>query len=148
MSGSEEKQYRNPAPTTDAIIAGPDGRIVLILRKNEPHGWAIPGGFVDYGEEIGKACVREAKEETGLDVELVSQLFTYSDPKRDPRKHTVSTVYACRVKAGAEPRGDDDALEARWFAEGEVPWSELCFDHGEVLRDYFRWVKTSERRKL
>jgi 8-oxo-dGTP diphosphatase len=145
---SAEKQYRNPLPTTDAIIAGPDGRIVLILRKNEPHGWAIPGGFVDYGEELGAACRREAKEETGLEVELVTQFFTYSDPRRDPRKHTIATVYACRVPAGASPTGGDDAAEARWFSEGEVPWKELCFDHAEILRDYFRWVHTGERRAL
>ena len=141
-------EYRNPLPTTDAVIAGPDGRVVLILRKNEPRGWALPGGFVDAGEEIGAACRREAREETGLEVELVSQLFTYSDPRRDPRKHTMSTVYACRAPAGAEPRGADDALEARWFAEGEIPWKDLCFDHAEILRDYFTWVRTGQRRKL
>jgi 8-oxo-dGTP diphosphatase len=142
------KEHKNPFPTTDAIIAGPDGRVVLILRKNEPHGWAIPGGFVDAGEEVGAACRREAKEETGLDVELVSQLFTYSDPKRDPRKHTMSTVYACKSKPGQEPKGADDALEARWFAESEIPWNELCFDHAQILRDYFHWVRTGQRRKL
>ena len=142
------KEYRNPLPTTDAIIAGPDGRVVLILRKNEPHGWALPGGFVDAGEELGKACVREAKEETGLDVELVEQLFTYSDPRRDPRKHTISTVYACRVPHGAEPVAADDAKDARWFTESEVPWTELCFDHAEILRDYFRFIRTGLRRSL
>ncbi len=93
-------EHKNPLPTTDAVIAGPDGRVVLILRKNEPRGWALPGGFVDYGEELGHACRREAREETGLEVELIEQLFTYSDPRRDPRKHTISTVYACRVRAG------------------------------------------------
>ena len=97
---SAAQAYKNPLPTTDAIIAGRDGRIVLILRKNEPRGWALAGGYVDSGEEIGAACRREAKEETGLDVELVTQLFTYSDPRRDPRKHTISTVYSCRAKAG------------------------------------------------
>ena len=141
-------ESKNPLPTTDAIIAGADGRIVLILRKNEPHGWALPGGFVDAGEELGAACRREAREETGLDVELVTQLFTYSDPKRDPRKHTLSTVYACRVKAGAEPKAADDAKDARWFDELEIPWAELCFDHRDILRDYFRWARTGERRKL
>ena len=138
---------RNPAPTTDAIIARGDGCIVLILRRNEPFGWAIPGGFVDYGEELGHACVREAREETSLDVELVAQLFTYSDPARDARKHTISTVYACRVRGG-ELRADDDALDARWFAESAVPWKELCFDHARILRDYFAWVTTGERRTL
>ena len=145
---SADKQQRNPFPTTDAVIAGPDGRVVLIFRKNEPHGWALPGGFVDVGEELGAACRREAREETGLDVELVEQLFTYSDPRRDPRKHTISTVYACRAKEGAEPKADDDAAEARWFSEAEVPWRALCFDHAEILRDYFRWVHTGERRRL
>ena len=144
---SAEKQ-RNPFPTTDAVIAGPDGRIVLVFRKNEPHGWALPGGFVDVGEELGAACRREVREETGLDVELVEQLFTYSDPRRDPRKHTISTVYACRAPAGADPKAADDAVDARWFSESEVPWRELCFDHGEILRDYFRWVRTGQRRKL
>ena len=142
---SEEK---NPLPTTDAVIAGEDGRVVLIRRKNEPHGWALPGGFVDAGEELGAACRREAREETGLEVELVTQLFTYSDPKRDPRKHTLSTVYACKAKPGAQPVGADDAQDARWYAEKEVPWGDLCFDHGEILRDYFRWVRTGERRRV
>jgi len=138
---------QNPFPTTDAIIEGGDGRIVLVLRKNVPHGWAIPGGFVDYGEEVGHACVREAKEETGLDVDLVEQLFTYSDPKRDARKHTISSVYWCKVRGG-KLEAADDAKDARWFGEGEVPWPELCFDHAEILRDYFRYRKTGERRRV
>jgi 8-oxo-dGTP diphosphatase len=140
-------EHKNPLPTTDAIIAGDDGRVVLIFRKNEPHGWALPGGFVDWGEELGHACRREAREETGLEVELIEQLFTYSDPKRDPRKHTVSTVYACKVRGG-RLQAADDARDARWFAEAEVPWDELCFDHGDILRDYFRWKKTGQRRKV
>ena len=139
--------YKNPLPTTDAVIAGPDGRVVLILRKNEPRGWALPGGFVDWGEEVGSACRREAKEETNLDVELVEQLFTYSDPRRDPRKHTISTVYACTSRGGALQAGDD-AVDAKWFAEAEVPWAELCFDHAEILRDYFAWARTGKKRKL
>jgi 8-oxo-dGTP diphosphatase len=138
----------NPVPTVDAVIAGADGRVVLVLRKNPPHGWALPGGFVDAGEELGAACRREAREETGLDVELVAQLFTYSDPRRDPRRHTVSTVYACKAPPGAQPAGADDAKEARWFAESEIPWGELCFDHAEILRDYFVWRRTGTRRAL
>ena len=145
---SADKEHRSPFSTTDAIIAGPDGRVVLVLRKNEPHGWALPGGFVDSGEELGAACRREAREETGLEVELVAQLFTYSDPRRDPRKHTISTAYACRVPAGSTPTAADDAVDARWFSESELPWRDLCFDHGEILRDYFRWVRTGERRRL
>jgi 8-oxo-dGTP diphosphatase len=141
-------EYKNPKPTVDAIIAGPDGRIVLIRRKNPPVGWAIPGGYVDEGESLEHACAREALEETGLRVELVSQLFTYSDPKRDPRQHNVSTVYACRVPAGESPAGADDAAEARWYAWEQIPWAELVFDHAEILRDYFRWRQTGERRRL
>ncbi len=141
-------KHKNPLPTVDAVIAGEDGRVVLILRKNEPRGWALPGGFVDAGEELGAACRREAREETGLEVELVSQLFTYSDPRRDPREHTISTAYACRAKPGAQPEGADDAAEARWFAESEIPWDALCFDHAEILRDYFIWVRTGKRRAL
>jgi 8-oxo-dGTP diphosphatase len=137
---------KNPLPTTDAIISDGSGRILLILRKNEPHGWALPGGFVDAGEELGAACRREAREETGLDVTLVEQLFTYSDPKRDPRKHTISTVFACQAAPGAQPKAADDAADARWFRESEIP--ELCFDHGQIVRDYFHWVRTGERRKL
>ena len=136
-------EHKNPLPTTDAVIAGPDGRVVLILRKNEPRGWALPGGFVDYGEELGHACKREAREETGLEVELVEQLFTYSDPRRDPRKHTISTVYVCRASGGTL-KADDDAQDARWCAESEVPWADLCFDHARVLRDYFHWARTGE----
>ena len=140
-------EHRNPLPTTDAVIAGTDGRIVLILRKNEPRGWALPGGFVDYREEMGAACRREAREETGLDVELIAQLFTYSDPKRDPRKHTVSTVYACKA-IGGNLAGADDAEDARWFAESEIPWDRLCFDHAEIIRDYFTWKRTGKKRSL
>ena len=140
-------QYRNPLPTTDAVIAGSDGRIVLILRKNEPKGWALPGGFVDWGEDVATACKREAREETSLTVELLAQLFTYSDPRRDPRKHTISTVYACRA-AGGKLQAGDDAADAKWFAEAEVPWKDLCFDHAEILRDYFAWSKTGKKRDL
>jgi 8-oxo-dGTP diphosphatase len=139
-------EYKNPKPTTDAVISGPDGRIVLIDRKNEPRGWALPGGFIEEGEEYGEACKREAKEETGLTVELVAQLFTYSDPKRDPRQHTASTVYACRVPGGVEPKAADDAKDARWFTESEIPWGSLCFDHAQIIRDYFAWAKTGTRR--
>jgi 8-oxo-dGTP diphosphatase len=139
---------KNPIPTTDAVIADRQGRVVLIRRKNPPYGWALPGGFIDVGESAGDACRREAKEETGLEVELVEQFFTYSDPRRDPRQHTISIVYACRGPQGVEPRGADDALEARYYAEVEIPWADLCFDHAEILRDYLRWAKTGERRKL
>jgi 8-oxo-dGTP diphosphatase len=138
-------QYRNPLPTVDCIIELPGERIVLVRRKNPPLGWALPGGFVDEGERLDAAAVREAREETSLDVELEEQFFTYSDPKRDPRKHTLSTVYLCRAKG--EPVGSDDAAEARAFPLDALP-QELCFDHGTILADYLRYKRTGQRRKL
>jgi ADP-ribose pyrophosphatase YjhB (NUDIX family) len=107
-------KHRNPFPTVDIIIEIRDGRgrrgVVLIERKNPPPGWALPGGFVDYGETLEAAAVREAREETSLDVELVGQLGAYSDPSRDPRFHTISTVFLAR--ASGVPRGADDARSA------------------------------------
>lgn len=128
------KAYRNPTPTVDIIIELGDGRIVLVERKNPPHGWALPGGFVDYGESLETAAAREALEETALQVELVRQFHTYSEPSRDPRSHTISTVYVAR--ADGEPRGGDDAAEARAFRRDEIP-SDLAFDHGRIIEDYF-----------
>ncbi|WNG35361.1 NUDIX hydrolase [Archangium minus] len=138
-------QFKNPVPTVDCIIELPGDRIVLIHRKNPPLGWALPGGFVDEGERLDVAAVREVKEETGLDVELVEQFFTYSDPSRDPRKHTLSTVYIGRAKG--EPVGSDDAAEAKAFPVDALP-RELCFDHGTILADYLAYKRTGQRRKL
>src|SRR5271157_4733311 len=124
-------QYRNPIPTVDIIIelevagAG-EKQIVLINRKNPPFGWAIPGGFVDYGETLENAAVREAYEETSLRVTLLRQFHTYSDPSRDPRKHTISTVFI--AAADGTPVGADDAMEARAFCIDSLP-ENLAFDH-------------------
>jgi len=130
----KKTQPRNPFPTVDIIIEVKGG-IVLIKRKNPPSGWAIPGGFVDYGETVEDAAVREAKEETGLEVELKSLLGVYSDPGRDPRFHTISTVFVA-VAAG-HPIADDDAADAGVFMEGNLP-DQIAFDHREILADYFR----------
>ncbi|WP_224369255.1 NUDIX domain-containing protein [Hyalangium versicolor] len=140
-----EKQFKNPTPTVDCIIELPGERIVLIRRANPPIGWALPGGFVDEGEPLHAAAVREAKEETGLTVELIEQFFTYSDPKRDPRKHTMSTVYIGRAQG--EPQGADDAAEARAFPVNALP-PDLCFDHGTILSDYLAYKRTGQRRKI
>jgi ADP-ribose pyrophosphatase YjhB (NUDIX family) len=138
MSPSRSKEYRNPFPTVDIIIeiARPDGRrgIVLIKRRNPPPGWALPGGFVDYGESLEQAAVREAKEETTLDVGLVGQFHTYSEPGRDPRFHTISTVFVARAEG--LPRAEDDAAEIGIFTAGELP-EPLAFDHAQILADYF-----------
>ncbi len=95
---SKVEIYQNPIPTVDIIIEIESKGIILIKRKNPPHGWAIPGGFVDYGESLEKAAIREAKEETNLDVKSIRQFHTYSDPKRDPRHHSISTVYIAKAK--------------------------------------------------
>ena len=129
---------RNPLPTADVIVEV-GNRIVLVRRKHPPAGWAIPGGFVEAGETVEAAAVREAREETGLAVTLTALLGVYSDPARDPRHHTVSTVYIGR--ADGSPSGGDDAAEARLFSEGDLP-SPLAFDHAKILSDYFRFKKT------
>ena len=134
---------RNPLVTVDIVIEV-DGGIVLIERKNLPHGWALPGGFVDYGESLEAAAVREAKEETSLDVGLTEQFYTYSDPSRDARHHTVSTVFI--AVADGTPQGADDAKSAQVFREDEIP-SPVVFDHARILRDYFHFKKTRRRPK-
>jgi 8-oxo-dGTP diphosphatase len=130
-----------PVPTVDVIIEAGD-RIVLVRRKHPPPGWAIPGGFIDAGEKAQDAAVREALEETGLQVTLTGLLGVYSDPARDPRRHTISTVYI--GKAEGTPSGGDDAAEAGLFSERHLP-SPLAFDHARILADYFRFRKTGER---
>jgi len=133
------KKYKCPIPTVDIIIEikrknGQEG-IILIKRKNPPHGWALPGGFVDIGESLEEAAVREAKEETSLDIRLKSQFHTYSDPKRDPRKHTISTVYV--ATAQGRPIAQDDAQDIMIFTEEEINFP-LAFDHQKILADYFK----------
>ena len=130
--GANLPDFKNPVPTVDIIIEV-EGGIVLIERKNPPLGWAIPGGFVDYGESFEQAAVREALEETGLEVTLTEQFHTYSDPSRDPRQHTASTVFIGR--ADGSPEGGDDALKAAVFSENNLP--HLVFDHAQILADYF-----------
>ena len=131
----EIEVYQNPIPTVDIIIEIEPSKIILIKRKNPPYGWAIPGGFVDYGESLEDAAVREAKEETSLDVKLIKQFHTYSDPKRDPRHHSISTVYVAKAKG--LPKAKDDALEIGIFDESNLP-HEIAFDHCSILKDYFK----------
>ena len=132
--GKVVEKYRNPFPTVDIIIEI-DDCIVLIRRKTPPHDWALPGGFVDYGESLEQAAVREAREETSLDVQLISQLGAYSEPDRDPRQHTISIVF--RAKARGVPRAGDDAGDIGLFNKKNLP-QILAFDHGRILSDYFR----------
>jgi ADP-ribose pyrophosphatase YjhB (NUDIX family) len=124
---------RNPFLTVDIIIEI-EGGIILIKRANPPPGWAIPGGFVDYGESIEDAARREAKEETGLDISLARQFHTYSDPKRDKRHHTVSTIFI--AAASGTPSSGDDANEVKIFYRDNLP-EDIAFDHKQILEDYF-----------
>jgi 8-oxo-dGTP diphosphatase len=130
---------KTPALTVDIIIElrdRPDVPIVLIRRKNPPHGWALPGGFVDIGETVEHAAVREAGEETALRVTLKLLLGCYSDPARDPRGHTASAVYV--AEAEGEPRAQDDAAGVAIFSPEALP-APLVFDHARILRDYLAW---------
>lgn len=126
-------KHRNPVPTVDIIIRYNDG-IILIQRKNPPEGWALPGGFVDYGETLEAAAVREAKEETGLDIRLVRQFHSYSDPERDRRQHTISTVFI--ADASGRATAGDDAAALGTFQKGRLP-DKIVFDHKQILEDYF-----------
>lgn len=143
--GKVVEKYRNPFPTVDIIIqiATPSDEpasqieksgILLIKRKNPPFGWALPGGFVDYGESLESAALREAEEETSLKVELLYQLGAYSDPARDPRHHTISVVFVAR--ATGKPKAADDARDLGIFNRNSLP-DNLAFDHAEILQDYF-----------
>jgi 8-oxo-dGTP diphosphatase len=126
-------QPRNPIPTVDIIIELSEG-IVLIKRKNPPFGWALPGGFVEYGESVESAAKREALEETGLELEDMAQFHTYSNPHRDPRHHTISVVFIAR--GTGTPRANDDAADIGVFTKSTLP-EPLAFDHSNILSDYF-----------
>ena len=133
-----------PQLAADAIIElidRPGRPIVLIERRNPPFGFAIPGGFVDVGETLEHAAVREALEETSLDITLTALLGCYSNPSRDPRGHSVTAVYV--AEARGEPRAADDALNLAVFPIDALP-GELAFDHDMVLADYLRYRSSGE----
>lgn len=132
--GAEVETFRNPFPTVDVVIHAPGLGVVLVERANEPYGWALPGGFVDYGEPCERAAVREALEETGLEVVLTGLLGVYSDPERDPRHHTMSVVYTARTDAPEAIRAGDDAAKARFWPLENLP--PLVFDHARIMEDY------------
>ena len=127
---------RNPVPTVDIIIAF-EGGVVLIERANPPHGWALPGGFIDYGETAEAAAVREAREETGLELEGLEQFRVYSDPERDPRMHTLTVVFTAVGRGVLQ--ADDDAKAAAVYQLDELP-DEMAFDHRRIIVDYVRWL--------
>lgn len=131
--GEPIRRLPYPPSTVDAILEISPGKVILVRRRFPPLGWALPGGFVEVGETLETACRREVAEETGLEIEELRQMHTYSDPARDPRHHTITTVFVGRG-VGA-PRAGDDAAEVRSF-ELDAPPDPLCFDHRQVLDDY------------
>ena len=136
-----------PLLTVDVVIGmsdHPGQPIVLIERRYPPHGWALPGGFVDIGERLEKAAVREAQEETSLDIDLVCLLGCYSDPDRDVRGHTVSAVYV--ATASGEASAQDDAKNLALYDPEQCP--ALAFDHARILEDYLRWRETGQPAPL
>ncbi|MFW5487918.1 MAG: NUDIX domain-containing protein [Desulfovibrio sp.] len=142
--GQTVETYRNPTPTVDILIHDAARGIVLISRKNAPLGWALPGGFIDYGESAEAAAVREAKEETGLDVVLTGLLGVYSDPQRDPRGHTLSVVYTAQALHPETLQAGDDAARAAFYRRGALP-SPLAFDHGRMVEDFFATLDKLQR---
>ena len=132
--------YKNPIPTVDIIIELESG-IVFIKRANPPFGWALPGGYVDYGESLEEAAYREALEETGLKIELLGQFHTYSDPLRDTRQHNISTVFIAKAEGQLQP--GSDAKMAEVFTSPPQP---LVFDHAIILKDYLKWRNGSSNR--
>ncbi|MFH1460656.1 MAG: NUDIX hydrolase [Candidatus Omnitrophota bacterium] len=130
----------NPVPTIDVIIEY-QGGIVLIQRKFTPRGWAIPGGFVEYNETLEAATIREAKEETNLDLKGLTQFHAYSDPGRDPRQHTISLVFIAQGQG--EIACGSDAQKAEVFKENTIP-EGIVFDHRKILQDYFCFKKGEE----
>lgn len=132
-------KVETPLLAVDGIInvQDEDGKfigIVLIERKYPPIGLALPGGFVEVGETVERAVIREMKEETGLDVIALRQFHVYSDPERDPRRHVVSVVFECVARG--EPKGSDDAKVARVYSYDKIPFEELVFDHSQILKNY------------
>ena len=117
----------------------PERGVVVIERVNEPHGFALPGGFVDDGEQVEHAAVREMREETGLDVELLGVLGVYSRPDRDPRRHTMSVVFVGRPRDAAALKAGDDAARAAFYPLDRLP-QPICFDHARILADFGRWL--------
>jgi len=142
-----QKLQNGPFTTVDAIIeisaspAGGNDGIVVIERSNPPFGWALPGGFVDYGESLEEAVKREAKEETGLDLIDLKQFHTYSEPNRDPRFHTIGTVFI--AKAEGKPKAGDDAKGLKVVKLNEIQKLDFAFDHKKIIQDYIKKYPSS-----
>lgn len=137
--GNPFQKKRVPRLTVDAWVRDRAGRLLLVQRGRPPFEgrWGLPGGFCEYREKTEKACAREVQEETGMTVKVGKLLGVYSDPRRDPRGHTVSVLYAARPVKG-KAKGGDDAAEARWFAPRELKGLSFAFDHAKIIREQLR----------
>lgn len=147
--GGFYEQRKAPRVTVDAWIRDPSGRVLLIRRGRPPFQgrWGLPGGFLEWNETTEECCAREAEEETGLEVEVGELLGVYSDPRRDPRGHNVTVLYAATPAPGSrEARGGDDAAEARWFSERELAQLEFAFDHREIVMEQLARPTPRRRR--
>jgi len=133
--------HRNPALTVDVVVIE-DNKILLVKRGQPPHqgDWALPGGFVEYGETSEAAAKREVQEETGITIDLSAILGVYSDPDRDPRGHTVSVVFVGKMVSG-QLQGGDDAADAKWYDINDLHEEQLAFDHGMIVQDFRQWLK-------
>jgi 8-oxo-dGTP diphosphatase len=140
MLGYKMFEPKTPYLAVDGVVRLWDGErfkgIVLVERRYEPLGYALPGGFVEVGETVEKAVLREVKEETGLDAQIVKLLGVYSEPNRDPRFHVVSVVFV--LDAYGEPKGGDDAKKAVVFPLEDLPFDKIVFDHAKILKDFLR----------
>lgn len=138
-------EYKKPSITTDIFIFDESFNFILIKRKNDPfkNYWALPGGFVDYGETVESAAIREAKEETSIDVELIDLVNVYSDPSRDSRGHTISVVYTAKGDFNAR-KADDDAIDIGIFSASEIGKINLAFDHDKIIKDCLNKAKNGK----
>ena len=133
------KSFKHPLLTVDAVITTCDGKIIFIRRKNPPYkgSWALPGGFVEYGETVEDAVIREVKEETGIKIKIRELLGVYSDPGRDPRGHMITVCFLANKTEG-ELKADTDAAEVSCFAVDEALNMNLAFDHHKILKDAYK----------
>lgn len=135
-------KYRNPSLTTDVFIFDDDLNFILIKRKNDPYKdcWALPGGFVEYGESVETAAIREAKEETSIDIELIDLVNVYSEPNRDPRGHTITVAYTAKGDLTTK-KADSDAKDISIFNVDALDEIELAFDHRQIIKDCLNMAK-------
>ncbi len=141
---TQVKKHDNPSPTADCIIFDEEKGIVLIERANIPLGYALPGGFIDVGESVENAAIREMKEETNLDVKLLGIIGVYSKPERDPRFHTMTVCFLAKAKDSSQLKAGDDARKARFYPLNELP-EQLCFDHGKMIEDFKEYLNNKRQ---